>query len=105
MSECIDITGRTQCYVPYDTLESSPVTLLLSEVPITLTMTHPHTCLVSVPPRFVFTDSEAPGRHVSSPARLGTSFLVAYKGSECEVRLGRRITVLDSDTNRGVYPL
>ena len=104
MSECIDITGRAQCYVPYTTLAKSPVTLMFSKVPITLIMTHPHACLVSVPPRFVFTDSDAPGRHISAPASLGTSFLVSYKGSECEVRLGRRITVLDSDTNQCVYP-
>ncbi len=94
----LDITGREQCFVPLAVLERSPVTLQFGSVPITLVLATPHACLVSVPSQFIFTDSDSPGKHISTLVSLGTSFIVAYKGLECEVRLGRRITILDSDT-------
>lgn len=93
-----DITGRNPCYVPYAVLEKSPITLGFGKVPVHFVMTSPTTCLVSVPALFHIKDSDVPGKHMSVTANLGTSFLLSYKGVECEVRLGRRITILDTDT-------
>jgi hypothetical protein len=94
----MDITDREHCFLPLSTLEKSPVTLQFGAVPITVVLANHHACLISVPSHFIFTDSDAPGRHISTQVGLGTSFVVSYKGQECEVRLGRRITVLDPDT-------
>jgi hypothetical protein len=47
------------------------------------------------------TDSlaDAPGDpFISVQVKLGTSFILVYKGCECEVRLGRRITITDQGT-------
>jgi hypothetical protein len=44
-------------------------------------------------------DSEFPKNSViSAQVNLGTSFIISYAGSDCEVRLGRRITVTDNST-------
>jgi hypothetical protein len=86
------------CYVPYSKLESSPMTLYFGKVPIHLVLASPSTCLVSVPSQFRISDSDMPGAHMTVIANLGTSFIVSYKGDECEVRLGRRITILNTDT-------
>jgi hypothetical protein len=85
-----------QAYVPYTMLQRGPVILQLGRITITLTLSSANCCLVSVPPSFYFTDSESPNTSmISTHVNLGTSFLVSYRGEECEVRLGRRITVRD----------
>jgi hypothetical protein len=93
-----DITGRSQCYVPYAVLEKSPITLRFGKVPIHLVQNSPSTCLISVSVLFLISDSDFPGKRMSVTANLGTSFLLSYMGVECEVRLGRRITILDTNT-------
>ncbi len=98
--ESIELAPRPY-FVPYLRLALSPITLHLGKVPIHLVLTSPTTCLVSVPPRFSITDSacaNGSGKLISVTTNIGTSFLVTYNGLECEVRLGRRITVLDADT-------
>ncbi len=96
----LDITGSACQYVPYTMLERSPVTLQLGKASVHLTLSSEHSCLVSVSPLFRIKDSDAPGETALSVfVKLGTSFLTTYNGDECEVRLGRRITVRDVDTS------
>lgn len=98
MDNRLDITGSACGYVPYTMLERSPVILQFGKVPLNITLSSLHACLVSVSPSFQIRDSEAPEEAVlSTTVNLGTSFLVSYNGKECEVRLGRRITVRDAD--------
>ena len=96
MLKPFDITDRESCYVPYAALEKSPITLEFGKVPVHLVLTSLSTCLVTVPTLFRITGSDFPGNHMSATANMGTSFLISYKGVECEVRLGRRITILDT---------
>lgn len=93
-----DITGRSPCYVPYAVLEKSPITLRFGKVPVHLVLASPSTCLISVSVLYLISDSDFPGKHMSVTANLGTSFLLSYMEEECELRLGRRIIVLDTDT-------
>ena len=85
-------------YVPYSKLEQSPVTLHFGKLPIHMILASPSTCMVSVSSLFRITDTDSPGSHMSVVVCLGTSFQISYKGMECEVRLGRRIVIQDSDT-------
>ena len=96
----VDITGQTQYYIPFSSLESSPITLIFNSVPVTIVLLSSTSCLITVPSkRYFFVDSDSPNRQtVSACAALGTPFILAYHGEECEVRLGRRITVLDPNT-------
>jgi hypothetical protein len=87
--------GNFKFYVPLSELEKGPVTLHFRKVPISLVMTSLNTCLVSVPPMYRIEDSDAPAPCISATVNLGTSFLIWYEGVECEVRIGRRITVSD----------
>ena len=80
-------------YVPLSELEKAPVTLHFRKVPISLVMSSLHTCLVSVPPIYRIEDSDSSTPCISATVNLGTSFLVWYDGFECEVRVGRRITI------------
>jgi hypothetical protein len=97
-TELNDITGLKLHFIPYSKLEASPITLRFGRVFIHLLLASSTTCLVAVPPMFRISDSDSPGSHVSVLANLGSAFLVSYKGAECEVRLGRRITIFDTDT-------
>jgi hypothetical protein len=99
----MDITGSRQSYVPYTMLERAPVMLQFGRVPLTLTLSSLHACLVSVSPSYRIMDSDSPDEPcISSLVALGTSFVVAYRGEECEVRLGRKITVRDA-TQTGAW--
>lgn len=86
----------TSVYIPYNELASAPVTLRVGNVPVTIVLTSSSICTVSVPSRFVIADSMSSGdRVLSVKANLGTPFIISYRGNECEVRLGRKITVTD----------
>ena len=88
-------------YIPYSDLAASPVTLHVGRVPVTLVLTSDKCCTISIPPSFIMADSESSSQHncaISAQANLGTSFILSYQGSECEVRLGRIITVTDQST-------
>lgn len=93
----LDITGSRQSYVPYTMLERAPVVLQLGSIPINLNLYSLQACLVSVSPAYRIKDSDSPDTPaISSIVNLGTSFVVTYQGEECEVRLGRKITVRDA---------
>jgi hypothetical protein len=79
-------TNKEVC-IPYSMLCVSPVTLLFGQVPVTLSLCDPYTCQLSVPSTHQLPEA--------AYARVGTAFVLEYKGLECEVRLGRRITVTD----------
>jgi hypothetical protein len=90
-------------YIAYADLAASPVTFHFNCVPVTFTLTSQRSCTVSIPPAFKMKDSESlADMHdeymISAQVNLGTSFILTYRGSECEVRLGRRITISDSGT-------
>ena len=86
-------------YIPYNELAASPVTLRVGAVPVTIVLTSSAGCTVSIPAKFIMTDSNSPNvRVISAHANLGTSFILSYNGSECEVRIGRKITVTDQST-------
>ena len=115
----IDITGSTRSYVPYTMLERAPVCLVLGKVRLNIVLSSLKSCLISVPPSFRIRDSDNESNHdrsdnsnslispdstqelgqdcvLSVTVRLGTSFVVSYHGSECEVILGRKITITDA---------
>ena len=99
----LDITCRACQYVPYTMLERSDVTLQLGGATLHLTLLSKRSCMVYVPPLFLIMDSYAPGEiGLSVCVKVGTSFAVMYNGNECEVRLGRRITVRDVDSYEAV---
>ena len=97
----IEATGRPTAYVPYSMLQRSPVVLKLGSIPLYITLSSLNSCLISVPAAYRIRDSDSISEHqsdahvVSAQVGLGTSFLVTYRGEECEVRLGRRIMVRD----------
>ena len=93
----IEATGRPTAYVPYSMLQRSPVVLKLGSIPLYITLSSLNSCLISVPAAYRIRDSEhqSDAHVVSAQVGLGTSFLVTYRGEECEVRLGRRIMVRD----------
>ncbi len=97
----IDVTGSPRSYVPYTMLERAPVCLVLGKVRLNIVLSSLKSCLISVPPSFRIRDSDNESNHdrsdvLSVTARLGTSFVVSYHGSECEVILGRKITITDA---------
>ena len=105
MSTHIDVTSSRQSYIPYTMLQRGSVCLMFGKVPLNITMSSLNSCLVSVPPSFRIKDSdrdfdmisdEAENTTLSAFVGLGTSFVVSYHGSECEVRLGRKITITDA---------
>jgi hypothetical protein len=117
----VDDKKRYFIYIPYSELAVSPVTLRLGCVPVTLILTAVQSCTVSIPPTFCMVDSDSISgsisdstsdsisdsisesmryklraeNTISAQVNLGTSFIISYKGSEWEVRLGRIITVTD----------
>lgn len=96
----MDITGSSQSYIPYTMLEMASVVLQFGPVPINLTLSSLHACLVSVSPSYRIRDSDDPDTPgISALVNLGTSFVVSYHGEECEVRLGRKITVRDASVS------
>ena len=74
-------------FIPYSTLQASAVTVHFRQVPVTFSLSDPHTCAVSVPPLYMLAGD--------CTARVGTSVVLEYRGRECEVRLGRRITITE----------
>ncbi len=85
-------------YISYKELAAGPVNLRVGRVPVTVILTSSSVCTISIPPKFIMTDTDAPSeRVISAHANLGTSFVLAYNGVECEVRIGRKITVTDRD--------
>ncbi len=96
----MDITGMKQCYVPYTMLERTSVVLQFGKVPLTLTLSTLSACMVSVSNMHRIKDSDSPTElGISALVDVGTSFLLSYRGMECEVRLGRKITVRDACTS------
>ncbi len=96
----VDISGSKQSYVPYTMLERASVILQFGKVPLNLTLSSLHACLVSVSPSYRIRDSDSPDTPgLSALVALGTSFIVSYQGDECEVRLGRKITVRDASAS------
>jgi hypothetical protein len=73
--------------IPYAKLCASPVTIHFGQIPVTLSLCDPVTCHLSVPSTHLLPEA--------AYVRVGTSFVLEYKGLECEVRLGRRIMVTD----------
>ena len=97
--------GMHYVYIPYQELAAAPVTLRVGQVPVTIVLASSSVCNVSIPPRFVIVDSMSTGKmgktdknSISATVNLGTSFVLSYSGNECEVRLGRKITVTDQST-------
>ena len=84
-------------YIPYAMLHASPITFHFANIPVTLTLCDTETSLLSVAGRFKLTDSCNRIPNPTHLVKMGTSFVLEYRGLECEVRLGRRITVLDGD--------
>jgi hypothetical protein len=74
-------------FIPYSTLLASAVTVHFGQVPVTFSLSDPRTCALSVPPLYKLPED--------CTARVGTSVVLEYRGFECEVRLGRRITVTE----------
>ncbi len=74
-------------FIPYSTLQASAVTVHFGQVPVTFSLSDPHTCAVSVPSLYTLPED--------CMARVGTSIILEYRGVEWEVRLGRRITVTE----------
>ena len=72
-------------FIPYSMLRASAVTLQFGQVPVTFSLSDEHTCRLSVPPSYALP--------VDSSVRVGTALVLEYRGVECEVRLGRKITV------------
>ena len=84
-------------YIPYALLHSSPIIFYFGKVPVTLRLSDPQTSTISVPPSFrLFDQSDQAHPH---SIRVGTSFVLEYKGMECEVRLGRRIVAVEGDSH------
>ena len=52
---------------------------------MTFSLSDEHTCRLSVPCSYALP--------VDSSVRVGTALVLEYRGVECEVRLGRKITV------------
>lgn len=91
-----DITGHRQCYVSYSALQAAPVTLRLGGAVVTLVLTAPDCCLVTVPSKFAIYDADTPkDRALCASVRPGSAFLMSYHDDECEVRLGHRFLVID----------
>ena len=84
-------------FLSYTDLESSRCSMCcFDKINLTLTLCRDdptHFCVLSLPPNFTFSP---PCRHARVP--LGSSFVLEYKGEECEVRVGRRILIVDQDT-------
>ncbi len=101
MTDAIVCCESDDCaYVPYALLHASPVTLRLSDnVPVTLTLCDLETALVSVSADFLMIE-ETPKRRESKKnnahsVRVGTSFILEYRGKDYHIRLGRRIVMTD----------
>jgi hypothetical protein len=84
-------------YIPYAMLHASPITFHFADIPVTIKLCDAETSILSVDGAFKLTDAS---NCIANPVHLvkaGSAFVLEYKGLECEVRLGRRITVLERD--------
>ena len=82
-------------YIPYAMLHASPITFHFADIPVTIKLCDAETSILSVDGAFKLTDAS---NCIANPVHLvkaGSAFVLEYKGLECEVRLGRRITVLE----------
>ena len=83
-------------FVSYESFQNVQCVTIFRKITLTLTLCQDdptHFCILSLPPNFTFSLS---CQHVKVP--LGSSFVLEYKGQECEVRVGRRILITDLDT-------
>lgn len=97
---------KSECrFVPFSELAHGYTVRLFGKVPLTARAceTDPeHYCWVSVPGDFMMSDSVHPDplpREAycqSFRVPVGSSFWVQYREDECEVRVGRRISVRDA---------
>ena len=83
-------------HIPYDKLTGNFGCLLFGAVPYTVHLcpSDPERhCVLTLPEKFRVVDSP-----LKSALRvpLGGSFVLEYRGQECEVRVGRRILVRDA---------
>lgn len=89
-------------YIPYAMMSASPITFYFGHIPITIRLCDQNTSLISVTPDFKIMDplcQQSNMIHDSHKIRVGTSFILEYKGTECEVRIGRRIVEVAGDTH------
>ena len=91
------IVKMPEIYIPYATLHASPITFYFFSIPVTLRLCDADTSLLSVANEFKLLDACNCLPNPMHLVKVGTAFVLEYKGHECEVRLGRRITVLDAD--------
>ena len=84
-------------YIPYAMLHASPITFHFAGIPVTLRLCDAETSLLSVAGRFKLMDACNCIPNPTHLVKTGTAFILEYRGRECEVRLGRRITVLEGD--------
>ena len=82
-------------YIPYVLLFSSPITLYFNGIPVTLCLHGPSSTSVSVPNRFKLTETALCFNQTAHTVPVGTSFVLEYKGSECEVHIGKRIVSVE----------
>ena len=80
-------------FIPYQSLPSSLSCFDKISLCLTLCPIDPdHYCIISLPMNFTF----SPCQSIRVP--VGSSFTLEYNGLECDVRVGRRILIVDCDT-------
>ena len=90
----IKINNNNSMYIPYAALHKSPITFYIGKVPVTLSLCDQQTSLVSIPRSFEMEEANQQISNVKH-VKMGSSFVLEYKGIECEVRLGRRIVLME----------
>ena len=87
--------GRLEMFIPYTWLSVSPQGVLVcGDIPIyfSLSERNGRDCLITLSSSHRFNDSD--GGAISVP--VGTAFEVEYRGTVCEIKLGRRLVLCDA---------
>lgn len=89
---------KRNVFIPCPSQAGQSISMLFGRVPIT-TRVCPHDpghCTLTLPPQFTLKDPDTGGAGPGVRLGLGSSVVFQYAGQECEVRVGRRITVTDA---------